>query len=143
MIASEADLERLLATALKKPGAISWKTQDAFQRGLPDRIVCVNGIVTWLENKFVYERDIRKSDDSFVTGLTGEQRIRLRMWAGARGRAYLLIAVRGRLYIVAAAALPAVSERVTEARLIDICDTHVSADSAGVSSLFDGLLSTP
>lgn len=114
-IRSERALQSAVHGLFHSPelGRACWKTQDVHRKGLPDCIVTADGAVAWVELKYVRERD-EDRDRKFHTGLTPEQRVHLREWARARGRAYLLLAHHSdQLFLVSAMRLPPTKQRVS------------------------------
>lgn len=130
MITSERGLEEAFHAVFHAPplGRITWKLQDAFSSGVPDRIVCLDGRVAWVELKYIRATDIRKKTGDFKSGLRVEQRRRLREWCGAGGAAYVLLGLAASddahtpwLYLVRGNLFPSVEEHITRTWLGAVC----------------------
>lgn len=80
---------------------VMWKTTPtgAHNRGWPDIDYCVDGAQGKLELK--YDRTWPKRESTPVRpGLTPNQRVRLREWAEAGGRAYVLWGIHAEWYLL-------------------------------------------
>lgn len=142
MIGSERELQQTMRDLFHKPPhACCWKMQDSFITGVPDQLYLVRGVVTWVELKFVYPAKVSPRDGSFRTGLRAAQRIFLRDWVRAGGRAFLLIAVDAHVYLIDGARCPPVAARVDRHDLVGLASASARLERGEIHAALADTLS--
>jgi len=134
MIASEKQLQEALRKVAHHPsvGRVSWKLQDTYTTGVPDNIHLVNGLVTWVELKFIHDRHVDKHG-RFRLGTRPMQRVKLLEWMMSGGRSGVLVGTAmGTWHFIRGVQIPAVKDKLTHAQLSALAASSGYLDKAGL-----------
>lgn len=118
-ITTEKGLQNALHDIVHRPNehrSCCWKMQDAFTQGVPDQLYCVQGLVTWVELKYVPLVMVNEKG-FFDPKIRPAQYARAFEWHRCNGNAYFLIGVNDTLYVFDPVHVPQPKERVDRAAL--------------------------
>lgn len=113
-ITTERGMQNALHDITHRPNdqrSLCWKMQDAFTQGVPDQLYCVQGLVSWVELKYVPHEKIRE-DGTCDPHIRPAQYSRAREWFNCGGHAWFLVGVDDRMYVFDPMQVPQPRERV-------------------------------
>lgn len=112
-ITTEKGMQNALHDIMHHPNEkrCCWKMQDAFTQGVPDQLYCVQGLVSWVELKYV---PVDKINEKGLCDpkIRPAQYARAREWHACGGFAYFLIGVDDTMYVFDPVQVPQPKERV-------------------------------